>query len=88
MENIVTILAYLLDIFPNLYFHEICVHTYIIYNELSDYQILSRKWLDIECTKLLICIDDPLMPSTPPPSFISIIELLYNICTVFNMLPY
>lgn len=51
MENIVTILAYLLDRFLHSYFREICVLTCIMYNELSDYQILSRKWLDVECTK-------------------------------------
>lgn len=59
-----------------------------MYNELSDYQILSRKWFVVECTKWLIHIDDvyPLCPVLLLHFFICIIELVYNICTVFNML--
>ena len=51
MGNNVTKLAYLLDIFLHSYFCEVCVLTYIVYNELSDYEILTREWLGVQCTK-------------------------------------
>lgn len=81
MENIITILAYLLDIFLYSNFHEICILPCIVYNELSDYQILSRKWLDAKCTKWLIHIDD-VYPLCPVLLF-HLLSVLLNYCITF-----